>query len=59
MKNTLASSHANALGSAFNHGSNLLDVGEGTSLGFVVGMADVVANERALATEVTLPSHDY
>lgn len=57
IRSDATSAHANSFGFTVHKGSHSLQIGKPTSLGFVVGMTDIVAGRRSLATNLTDAGH--
>ena len=57
IRSDAACANPNSLGFAVYQGSHSLQIGQPTSLGFVVGMTDIVAGRRSLATDLTDAGH--
>ncbi len=49
--------NTNSLGFTIHQGSHSLQIGKPTSLGFVVGMTDIIASRGSLATNLTDAGH--
>ena len=57
IRSNATSANANSFGFTIHQGSHSLQIGQPTSLRFVVGMTDIVSGRRSFATDFTDAGH--